>query len=103
MITIVENYEGSTSWYRKWSNGFIEQGGIYMYSPSTDATTNFTFPVAFEHTALTFKGTWLINGSPTSAGEPGVKNGTLSNTGVSILQDHFAANKIGLYWEAKGF
>ena len=25
--TIVESWEGPTSWYRRWSNGWLEQGG----------------------------------------------------------------------------
>lgn len=104
MITIVENYEGTNSWYRKWSNGFMEQGGVLMRTPGTDEVYVFTFPFEFQHTALTFKATYLApRTSNSDGGEPAVKSGTLSNTGVTLLHDHYNNNKIGMYWEAKGY
>lgn len=104
MITIVENYEGNNSWYRKWSNGLMEQGGVLMRTPGTDEVYAFTFPFPFQHTALTFKATWLApRTSNSGGGEPAVKSGTLSNTGVTLLNDHYNNNKIGMYWEAKGY
>lgn len=104
MITVVENYTSPTSWYRKWSNGLIEQGGVIMRSWGTDSSYVLTFPKAFEHYPLTIKVTFIaVPNADSDGGEPGVKNGTLSNTGVTVLCDNYGTNKTGIYWEAKGF
>ena len=44
---ITETWSSGASWYRKWSNGWIEQGG--QVSPSAEDTT-WTFHKAFKNT-----------------------------------------------------
>lgn len=51
---VTETSNGSTSWYRKWSDGFIEQGGYVTHSGSTTKTV--TFPKAFSKAPLTVLG-----------------------------------------------
>ena len=48
VVTLVSSsYDSTTgSWYRKWSDGYIEQGGIVRPASSITNTT-VTFPVAF--------------------------------------------------------
>lgn len=44
---IVESNRSSNSWYRKWSDGFIEQGGYQYVGSNNVMTTNITYPIAF--------------------------------------------------------
>lgn len=49
-VHIVETWSSGSNWYRKWSDGWIEQGGCF--SPSTGYVTNYTlsFNTAFSNT-----------------------------------------------------
>lgn len=48
---ITETWSNGTSWYRKYSNGWIEQGGEFTKGHDTNITA--TFPVAFKDTNYT--------------------------------------------------
>lgn len=48
---ITEAWSNGTSWYRKYSDGWIEQGGEYTKKRDTNITV--TFPVAFKDTNYT--------------------------------------------------
>ena len=48
---ITESWSNGTSWYRKYSDGWIEQGGEYTKERDTNITV--TFPVAFKDTNYT--------------------------------------------------
>lgn len=48
---ITETWSNGTSWYRKYSDGWIEQGGEFEKPRDTNATV--TFPVAFKNTNYT--------------------------------------------------
>lgn len=48
---ITETWSNGTSWYHKYSNGWIEQGGAFTKSRDTNVT--ITFPVAFNNTQYT--------------------------------------------------
>ncbi len=104
MIKIIENYSDANRWYRKYSNGWIEQGGNETRTFSSAETWDFTFPVAFTSTPLYISATCIAPRSSDSYGsEIGVKSGTLSSTGVTFINDGYGTNKIGYVWEAKGY
>ena len=44
-------YSSGTSWYRKWSDGWIEQGGVSAVI--SDGSTSITFPTQFSNTNYT--------------------------------------------------
>lgn len=48
---ITETWSNNTSWYRKYSDGWIEQGGEFAKPRDTNVTV--TFPVAFKNTKYT--------------------------------------------------
>ena len=48
---ISETWHNGTNWYRKWSDGWIEQGGEFTKPHDTNVTV--TFPVAFQNTNYT--------------------------------------------------
>lgn len=59
---VTETYRSGSTWYRKWSDGFIEQGGICTGNPSVTVT----FPVAFTTVTLHVN----INGYTGTANNP---------------------------------
>ena len=46
---VIESWrsEDGSSWYRKWSDGLIEQGVTYTGNPSRDFHTEVTLPISF--------------------------------------------------------
>lgn len=44
---IVSEWNSGGEWYRKWSSGFIEQGGYQYVGSSSVMATNITYPIAF--------------------------------------------------------
>lgn len=104
MIKIVENYTGPTNWYRKYSNGWIEQGGYVATTISTGGSYALTFPVEFTAEPITLRTTVYAPRSSDSSGNAlTVKSSTVSNTSVTFLNDGNGTNKKGFYWEASGF
>lgn len=41
---LTESHENGNSWYRKYSDGFIEQGGVYYQGSSANKNVNFIVP-----------------------------------------------------------
>ena len=104
MIKIVENYTGPDSWYRKYSNGWIEQGGYVAKTFSTDSAYAYTFPIPFVSEPITFRTTVYAPRSSDSSGNGlTIKSSAISNTGVTFINDGYGTNKQGFYWEASGF
>lgn len=50
---VVDSVNNGTSWYRKWSDGWLEQGGNAALGGSGYTPTYFNFPIAFTNTAYT--------------------------------------------------
>ena len=83
------------SWYRKYKDGWIEQGG-YIYGTSSYGTTSVTFPIAFKnlpvyiHGYFSLASSWFTNANiPISA--PGISDiasipveGSVSTTGCKF-------------------
>lgn len=62
---VVETGRTATAWYRKWSDGFIEQGGVFASGGST--TGELTFPIPFTETTYSFIPSVSANGTGASA------------------------------------
>lgn len=104
MIKIIENYSDGNTWYRKYSNGWIEQGGKVMHTFATDETTTLTFPRPFTAAPLSISTVFIAPRVSDGYGaELGVKSGTVSATSVNLICDNYGTNRIGYEWEAKGF
>ena len=61
-LTVVAESYGANSWYRKYSDGWIEQGGRFDFSVGYNATVTKTFPIAFTNASSIF---WLVDALPT--------------------------------------
>lgn len=104
MIKIIENYNSNGYWYKKYSNGIIEQGGYIATTIATSGSYNLTFPTEFSNAPLCFRTTVYAPRSGDSSGNAlTVKNGTMTTTGVTLLNDGYNTNKLGFYWEAMGY
>lgn len=104
MIKIVENYNNGTYWYKKYSNGLLEQGGYIATTITTGGSYNLTFPTTFTTSPLCFRTTMYAPRSSDSQGNAlTVKNGTMTSTGVTLMNDGYNTNKQGFYWEAMGY
>ncbi len=94
---VVETYSNGTSWYRVWSNGWIEQGG---YSGNSTGEKTITLHKAFTsgnyHIQLTYGGTARnANGMSMDEMQAYSKN----TTSFKIYDDQV----IGKYWYAYGY
>ena len=72
---VVTTYRSGTSWYRVWSDGWLEQGGIInagrtvtFLKPFPD--TNYTLCTSIKSTSSTYNINWL-NGTPQSKSATG--------------------------------
>jgi hypothetical protein len=89
--------QNNYTWYRKYADGWVEQGGQTISSAGNTAK-NITFPVAMVDTNYTAQVTIhadLPFGSPGT--NPGVDNNQ-TTTGMTI----YSGNTGALYWEVKG-
>ena len=100
---VVEAWKSSdgSSWYRKWSNGFIEQGGRLLQGEGE----TITFPVAFPDTEYHFVCSPICN--TTDAGIASVqehrKLRTTTTTRVTCRWGGYSNTGVGVTWEAKGY
>lgn len=60
---VVDTYHNDTEWYRIWSDGWIEQGGIMLANVYVNARHTITFPTAFSSTNYSFNTTAVWNGN----------------------------------------
>lgn len=99
--SVIEIYNNGTEWYRVWSDGWIEQGGLSIGGGSSFVTTNFLKP--FVDTSYTIV-TALLNDENNSTCF-GVK---ISNRTVSSFQSRtwYSSGNAGDYefsWYACGY
>lgn len=99
VVTLVSSsYDSTTgSWYRKWSDGYIEQGGVLDATDTTGTNRTLTFSIAFSNAKYS-----LLFGAITQDGSNAVHlhRGalTLSATGFT----YWINNTIKKRWMACG-
>lgn len=91
-VVVVTSWQSGVNWYRKYSDGWIEQGGKASM-PSTEYTV--TFHTAFTNTNYTILGS--------SAGNTNVLNVEFKNKSTSsVVLDYSGTNTGNFYWYACG-
>lgn len=75
---IAQTWSNGTSWYRKYSDGWIEQGGEFTKNRDTNVTV--TFPVAFKNTNYTIATSQYAQHTGNS---PACAFTTKTNTGIT--------------------
>lgn len=87
---VIENYINGTSWYRVWSDGWIEQGG------SVTEDTTVTLLKSFKNTSYSAFSTIFSSGA--SSGYSWITNAT-----ASTLQVRGNSSSLPMCWIAKGY
>lgn len=79
---VTETWKSGEKWYRKWSDGWVEQGGRVYFNDDSHSNV-LTFPIAFSDTNYTLTlGIEGTSGTALSIGMAGTKSRTA--TGVVI-------------------
>lgn len=78
---VVDVYKSGNSWYRKWSDGYIEQGGMFSIS-NGDAGAAVVFPTPFKKQPIV---TPQVVSSNKNYPWAAVKNNTLTTAGCTIF------------------
>lgn len=92
---VVETGGDSTSWYRVWSDGFIEQGGVQQIDVNSKITV--TLPISFSNATYTLVGTG--SESPNTASYD--KFQITSRSEISFKVYTLNANTV--FWMASGY
>ena len=101
---IVESSYSENSWYRVWSDGWIEQGG--NFSSLINEPSNVTFEIPY-----TKRPNVLFGRTRHSLGDSfisGIRQDSVTNTGFSVHSDVHGANSgqgntEQNYWRAEGY
>lgn len=95
---VIDSYYSPTAWYRKWSDGFIEQGGL---TTTTTTTLAITFPLPMSSTDYFVSTTGTSTPtSPTGNVTPYATNASIKSvTGMTLR----AATATAINWEVKGY
>ena len=98
--TVIETYSSGSNWYRIWSDGFIEQGGIYDNGSNVNAfSATITYLKQFVNSPV-------ITGLPNGADHKDVSLVSWTNAGfVALVSSNYGTGVTGryLHWEARGY
>ena len=98
---IIETYQNEHSWYRIWSDGFAEQGGI-VQSMSQDTTRTITLLTPYKDTnysvIVSFRSGKAGSWGSTIGGYP------INNTQIKIVYGHYGDTfSVNVQWRACGY
>lgn len=99
---VVTESLSTTSNYRVWSSGLIEQWGYLAGGISQDATVSITFPIAFLTEVTYLGGKYVTSGPSGEVVGDVLARSNFTLTDCSFTQDTFRGNGTGLFWEARG-
>lgn len=99
---ITETYQNGDSWYRVWSDGWIEQGGKTTIPTASGTTINFL--KSFSNTNYWCMANLSATDLTSAYYEVGVVKGSKQTTSMTILSRNYGQDDIReYYWQAKGF
>ena len=100
IVTIVETYHNGTDWYRIWSDGWCEQGGIDTFSSVGARTASIA--LIKEYTSANYTISLMGFGSQ---GTFGIRVSAQSVDGFTYVQSSAEGNYVGtkLYWKTEGY
>ena len=102
VAVVTQNYVNGTSWYRVWSDGWIEQGGYASTADNTNSAT-ITFLKPFANTKYNIQATIYCNGTLTS--HYSLLAHTLTASSMKLYQYVWGTSSYGIhaYWYACGY
>lgn len=89
---VVTTYRSGNTWYRKWSDGFVEQGGVV--SIARDTVQTVTLPTAFSHANYFVT---AIEHNTSRSDEYAALIGTRSTTSIQIKNTMSTTLNFGWY------
>ena len=95
---VVETYHNGRSWYRIWSDGWMEQGGYYITEASGSGTVTLIKPYSCTDYAISVTGLHALEALSqwhTKACQPITKNS------FNIISNQAAT--LGSFWETSGY
>lgn len=103
MSKIIANSTTTSNWYRRYDNGWLEQGGEIDVTFANKGSYSFTFPIPFTSTPLNINTTVHLSKDGNQYGFELCLT-SLSATGATLLYDANAGStKIKkVFWSAKG-
>lgn len=101
---VVETWQSGTEWYRVWSDGLIEQGGLADITSASDGK-EVTFLKAFSTVILNMTATVKDNTEGYYLAFGCFTDGSISLTGVTVraLNSVDTAIKAKVFWYAIGY
>lgn len=103
-VYVVKTYQDGTEWYRKYSDGTIEQGG-YITGLSTNSEKTFPFVIAFQDpSSVTMHVTNIFTGDY-STYRGGITISSITNSEFTVWSDALTGSTYKnntAYWEARG-
>lgn len=100
-VFIVETYKDGTEWYRKYSDGTIEQGG-WGDDLVKDAEFTHNFVTAFTDTDSVNMEFTFISSATYSNVRGGLAMASNTTTTFNVHCDTYINNNGGYYWRATG-
>ena len=101
-VYIVETYRNGTQWYRKYSDGVIEQGGV-IDGLTLNKETSYSFVVPFSNdNTVTMHLTNIFSDTAEANYRGGLSVSTVTTTGFTVFADGFTRYASTAYWEARG-
>lgn len=106
---VTETWRSGAQWYREWSDGFIEQGGVATVGDSNYAPV--TFPHPFSNTYYSISGYVDEDGADSSViGVKGSQNPVRTNTSCGLTatwcgtgSSDYMSKGYKIYWVAVGY
>lgn len=101
---VIEEWHEGTEWYRVWSSGLIEQGGLADITSASDGK-EVTFLKAFSTVILNMTATVKDNTEGNYLAFGCFTDGSISLTGVTVraLNSADTAIKAKVFWYAIGY
>lgn len=103
-VYVVETYRNGTQWYRKYSDGTVEQGG-YITGLSTNTEKTFEFVTQFQNPdTVTMHVTNIFTGDY-STYRGGITISSITNSEFTVWSDALTSSAYKdntAYWEARG-
>lgn len=97
---VIETWHNGYNWYRKWSDGFIEQGGKIDHESSN--RSHVTLNTLFSTTSYTPILTAWYGGSVSTVSVNLYRTTTLDSTGFTYNANHEGIGS-GIFWVAYGY
>lgn len=101
MAYVYKTWKGASNWYRKWSDGWIEQGGYVKAGGKNDAFYTGTFNTAFSTTNISLVAT-NADGSNSNSQWQG-QIGAIVVSATQFKETNYTSYRAPFYWYASGY